>query len=164
MKKILILSDTHSFIDDAIRKYAKSHDEVWHGGDWGDVKIYDELFSINENLRGVYGNIDGQDIRSENPKGRCFTVENVKVLVTHIGGYPKRYKPDFKERIIKEKPNLVITGHSHILKVVYDQQLKHLHVNPGAAGIYGFHKVRTMVSIELNNGKIENAKIIELKK
>lgn len=161
--KVLILSDTHSYLDDAIIKYAKQHDEVWHAGDWGDVKVYDELCKLSK-VRGVYGNIDGQDIRMENPKGRCFTVENCKVLMTHIGGYPKRYKPDFKERIIKEKPQLVITGHSHILKIIYDQQLQHLHINPGAAGQHGFHKVRTMVSIEINNGKMENAKVIELKK
>jgi len=163
LKKILILSDTHGFIDDTIRKYAKSHDEIWHGGDWGTVDVYDELAAINP-VRGVYGNIDGQELRTENPKGRCFTVESVKVLMTHIGGYPKRYKPDFKERIVKEKPDLVITGHSHILKVVFDKNLNHLHINPGAAGIHGFHHVRTMVSIEVADGKISNAKVIELKK
>ena len=163
MKKILILSDTHSFIDAAILKYAASHDEIWHAGDWGDVSVFDQLSEINL-VRGVYGNIDGQTVRTVNPKGRCFTVEGVKVLMTHIGGYPKRYKPDFKERILKEEPHLVITGHSHILKVIYDHQLQHLHINPGAAGIYGFHKVRTMVSIEVADGKISNAKVIELKK
>jgi uncharacterized protein len=163
MKKILILSDTHSLLDDAIRKYAKMHDELWHAGDWGDVSVYDELVKLAP-VRGVYGNIDGQDVRSENPSGRCFTTEGVKVLMTHIGGYPKRYKPAFKERIVKEKPDLVITGHSHILKVVYDKSLKHLHINPGAVGIYGFHKVRTMVSVEISEGKISNAKVIELKK
>lgn len=163
MKKILILSDTHSYIDDTIRKYAKQHDEVWHAGDWGDIKVFEELSALAP-IRGVYGNIDGQNIRIDNPKGRCFTLEQCKVLMTHIGGYPKRYKPDFKARIIKEKPHLVITGHSHILKVIYDHDLQHLHINPGAAGIYGFHQVRTMVSIEINGAKIENAKIIELKK
>jgi putative phosphoesterase len=163
MKKILILSDTHSYIDEAIVRYAKEHDEVWHAGDWGDAKVYDRLAEIKP-VRGVYGNIDGQDIRSENPKGRFFTIEDCKVLMTHIGGYPKRYKPEFKARIVKEKPHLVITGHSHILKVMYDQELQHLHINPGAAGIYGFHQVRTMVSIEISGSKIENARIIELKK
>ncbi|MFT5723119.1 MAG: putative phosphoesterase [Bacteroidia bacterium] len=163
MKKILVLSDTHSFIDDAIRKYAKLHDEIWHAGDWGVVSLYDELAAINT-VRGVYGNIDGHDIRSDNPKGRCFTVEGVKVLMTHIGGYPKRYNAVFKQRIFREKPNLVITGHSHILKVLFDKTLNHLHINPGAAGIEGIHKVRTMVSIEVHEGKISNAKVIELKK
>ncbi|MBO6515859.1 MAG: metallophosphoesterase family protein [Bacteroidia bacterium] len=163
MKKILILSDTHSYLDDSIRKYAASHDEVWHAGDWGDCKVYDELSSLSH-VRGVYGNIDGQDIRAENPQLQCFTIEACKVLMTHIGGYPKRYKPEFKQHIVSKKPHLVITGHSHILKVVYDHKLEHLHINPGAAGIYGFHQVRTMVSIEINGSKIENAKIIELKK
>jgi len=163
MKKILILSDTHSYIDDSIRKYAKLHDEVWHAGDWGDIKVYDELVSIST-VRGVYGNIDGQDVRMDNPNGRCFTIEQCRVLMTHIGGYPKRYKPGFKARIVREKPQLVITGHSHILKVISDKRLDHLHINPGAAGIYGAHQVRTMVSIEINGSKIENAKIIELKK
>ncbi|MCO4818050.1 MAG: metallophosphoesterase family protein [Bacteroidetes bacterium] len=163
MKKVLILSDTHSLIDAPILKYAKAHDEVWHAGDWGTIDVYDQLTELTP-VKGVYGNIDGQTIRSENPKGRCFTVEGVKVLMTHIGGYPKRYNADFKERIVKEKPALVITGHSHILKVVYDHKLKHLHINPGAAGIHGFHKVRTMVSIEVAEGKISNAKVIELKK
>jgi putative phosphoesterase len=163
LKKILILSDTHSLVDDTILKYTKLHDEVWHAGDWGSVDVFDTLSAL-KTIRGVYGNIDGQDLRSENPKGRCFTVEGVKVLMTHIGGYPKRYKPDFKTRIQKEKPNLVITGHSHILKIVYDHQLNHLHINPGAAGISGSHIVRTMVSIEVDDGKISNAKVIELKK
>ena len=157
------MSDTHSFVDDAILKYTNLHDEVWHAGDWGDVAVFDTLSKL-KTVRGVFGNIDGQDVRSENPKGRCFTVEGVKVLMTHIGGYPKRYKPDFKTRIQKEKPTLVITGHSHILKIIYDHQLNHLHINPGAAGIYGLHKVRTMVSVEVDDGKISNAKVIELKK
>lgn len=163
MKKILILSDTHGFIDDAIRKYANSHDEIWHAGDWGTIAVYDALQAINP-VKGVYGNIDDHEIRTENPRGRCFTVEGVKVLMTHIGGYPGRYNKDFKQRIIKERPALVITGHSHILKVVYDKALNHLHINPGAAGIHGFHHVRTMVSIEIDDGKISNAKVIELKK
>lgn len=163
MKKILILSDTHSYIDDAIKRYAGEHDEVWHGGDWGDYRVYEALSQITK-VRGVFGNIDGLDIKRKNPEVQCFSIEQCKVLMTHIGGYPGKYKPWFEDRIKKEKPNLVITGHSHILKVIYDKKLDHLHINPGAAGIHGWQKVRTMVSIEINDGKIENARIIELKK
>lgn len=139
------------------------HDMLWHAGDWGDIKVFEELEKLAP-LYGVYGNIDGQNIRMENPKYQIFMVENCKVLMTHIGGYPKKYNPEFRKKIIEEKPNIVVTGHSHILKVMFDKELNHLHINPGAAGQYGFHQVRTMVSIEINGSKIENARVIELPK
>lgn len=163
MKKILLLSDTHGCIDDKILKYVKLADEVWHAGDIGSVTITDALKKIKP-LKAVYGNIDDKTIRSEFPLHNRFTIENIDVWITHIGGYPNRYNPKIKEAIQKKTPKLFICGHSHVLKVQYDKQLQLLHLNPGAAGNHGFHKVRTMLRFELNNGAIENLEIIELAK
>jgi len=163
VKKILLLSDTHGFIDDKILKYVKLADEVWHAGDIGTITITDSLKKIKP-LRAVYGNIDNKTIRAEFPLHNRFTIENIDVWITHIGGYPYRYNTKIKEEIQKKPPKLFICGHSHILKVQYDKQLQLLHLNPGAAGNHGFHKVRTMLRFELNNGAIENLEIIELSK
>ncbi|MGI9527677.1 MAG: metallophosphoesterase family protein [Weeksellaceae bacterium] len=163
MRKILLLSDTHSYIDDRILHYATLNDEIWHAGDIGDITVTDQLSQVKP-LRAVYGNIDGTEVRNSFPLDLYFEVEGIKVWMTHIAGYPKRYKTRVKEEIVKLKPQLVITGHSHILKVINDPQLDHLHMNPGAAGIHGFHKVRTMLQFELNQGNIENLSVIELGK
>lgn len=163
MKKILLLSDTHGCIDDKILKYVKLADEVWHAGDIGSITITDALKKIKP-LKAVYGNIDDKTIRAEFPLHNRFTIENIDVWITHIGGYPNRYNPKIKEAIKKKPPKLFICGHSHVLKVQYDKQLQLLHLNPGAAGNHGFHKVRTMLRFELNNGAIENLEIIELAK
>ncbi|MFT4523809.1 MAG: putative phosphoesterase [Bacteroidia bacterium] len=163
MRKILLLSDTHSHLDPVVLKYAPLHDELWHAGDWGSIEVFDKLSAIKP-VRGVYGNIDGQDLRMCNPKTQSFKIEDVLVLMTHIGGYPSRYKPDFLQQIKKEKPKLVITGHSHILKVVYDKAHNHLHMNPGAMGISGFHSVKTMISFEIEGNNIKNPKVIEVPK
>lgn len=163
MTKILLLSDTHSYIDDRILKYASEADEIWHAGDIGEIKVADELQAIKP-LRAVYGNVDNAAVRGEFPLNNIFCVDGVKVVMTHIGGYPGRYSARVKELLINEKPKLYICGHSHILKVMHDKKLNLLHMNPGAAGIHGFHQVRTMLRFTLDDGKIDNLEVIELGK
>ena len=161
MKKILLLSDTHSYIDDQILKFVKQADEVWHAGDVGDLKVTDTI-KKHKPLRAVYGNIDDKDARIEFPLDNKFELEGVNVWITHIGGYPGKYNQRVREDLKIEKPTLFICGHSHILKVQFDKKLNILHLNPGAAGNHGFHKVRTMLRFELTNGKIENMEVVEL--
>lgn len=161
MKKIGLLSDTHSYLDDAVFKHFENCDEIWHAGDFGNRAVIDALKSFKP-FRGVYGNIDGKDVRSECPEHLRFDCEGVDVWMTHIGGYPGRYAAAVKSIIIENSPKLFICGHSHILKVQYDQKLGLLHLNPGAAGKQGWHKVRTLMRFDLNLGKIENLEIIEL--
>ena len=163
MKKILLLSDTHSYIDDQILKFVKQADEVWHVGDVGDIEVLDILKKLKP-VRAVYGNIDNHIVRSEYPLDLKFTIENVSVWMTHIGGYPNRYDLRIREEIKVNSPKLFISGHSHILKVMFDKKLNLLHMNPGAAGKHGFHKVRTMLRFEIHNDKISNLEIIELAK
>ena len=161
MKKILLLSDTHGHLDQKIIKYIDGADEIWHSGDIGTIAVTDEI-SKKKPLRGVYGNIDGHILRSQFPENQTFNCEGVKVLMTHIGGYPGRYDTRIRKLIVKEKPRLYVCGHSHILKVMQDRKNNLLHLNPGACGIQGFHKLRTMLRFELNEGKIENLEVIEL--
>ncbi|MDG4950647.1 metallophosphatase family protein [Weeksellaceae bacterium KMM 9724] len=163
MTKILLLSDTHSYMDDRILKYASEADEIWHAGDIGEIKVADALQAIKP-LRAVYGNIDDAEVRGEFPLNNIFTVDGVKVVITHIGGYPGKYNARVKELLLTEKPKLYICGHSHILKVMHDKKLNLLHMNPGAAGIHGFHQIRTMLRFSLDNGKIDNLEVIELGK
>ena len=141
MQKILLLSDTHSYIDDAILKYVKRADEVWHAGDIGDLKVTDAIKKLKP-LRAVYGNIDNAKTRLEFPEHNRFMCEGVDVWITHIGGYPNRYDIRVKEQVIKNPPKLFISGHSHILKVIPDKKLNLLHMNPGAVGKHGLHKVK----------------------
>jgi len=163
LKKILLLSDTHSYIDNQILKFVKQADEVWHAGDIGDVIVSDTIKKIKP-LRAVYGNIDNAEIRIEFPLDNKFIVENIEVWITHIGGYPNRYSPRIRDEIKKHTPKIFISGHSHILKVMNDKKLNLLHLNPGAAGKSGFHQIRTMLRFEINNSKIENLEVIELGK
>jgi putative phosphoesterase len=163
MKKILLLSDTHSYIDDQILKFVKQADEVWHAGDIGNLTVTDTLKQLKP-LKAVFGNIDDADARSEFPLDLKFSVENVPVWITHIGGYPNRYNLRIRDEIAENPPKIFISGHSHILKVQYDKKLNLLHLNPGAAGNHGFHKIRTMLRFELENGDIKNLEIIELAK
>ncbi len=163
MKKILLLSDTHSFIDDQILKFVKQADEVWHVGDIGDLKVTDTIKKLKP-LRAVYGNIDTADARLEFPLDNKFTIENVSVWMTHIGGYPNRYNPRIREEIKINSPKIFISGHSHILKVQFDKKLNLLHLNPGAAGKHGFHQVRTMLRFIIEGENIKNMEIIELEK
>ena len=163
MKKILLISDTHGHIDKVMIKHIHLADEVWHAGDIGSMHVINEIRKIKP-LRAVFGNIDGQEIRQEFPEELYFEVEGVKVYMTHIGGYPGRYKPKVRQFIRNNPVDLFISGHSHILKILYDRQYNLLHMNPGAAGKYGFHKVRTMLRFQLNNAKINKAEIIEISK
>jgi hypothetical protein len=161
MTKILLLSDTHSFIDDQILKYVHQADEVWHAGDIGDLKVTDSIKKLKP-LRAVYGNIDDAVARLEFPLHNKFTCENVTVWITHIGGYPGKYNINIIEELTKNPPKIFIAGHSHILKVQFDKKLQCLHLNPGAAGKHGFHKVRTMLRFEIDGSDIKNMEIIEL--
>lgn len=161
MKKILLLSDTHSHIDDTILKYVKLADEVWHAGDIGDLKVTDTIQKLKP-LRAVFGNIDNHEARLEFPLNNRFFCEGVEVLITHIGGYPGRYSPAIKEEITKNPPKLFISGHSHILKVMFDKKYNCLHMNPGAAGISGFHQKRTMLRFEIDGDKIQSLEVIEI--
>lgn len=161
MKKILLLSDTHSHIDDRILAYASEADEVWHAGDIGDLKVTDDLKKVAP-LSAVFGNIDDAEVRKEFPLNQRFLCEKVDVWITHIGGYPGKYSPAIREEIRKNPPKLFISGHSHILKVMNDKSLNLLHMNPGAAGIYGFHKMRTMLRFKIDGDKIFDLEVIEL--
>jgi putative phosphoesterase len=163
MKKILLLSDTHSYIDDQILKFVNQADEVWHAGDIGDLKVTDTIKKIKL-LRAVYGNIDDALARTEFPLDNRFTVENVDVWMTHIGGYPNKYYTRIREEIKLNPPKIFISGHSHILKVQFDKKLNLLHLNPGAAGKHGFHQVRTMLRFKIDGSDIKEMEIIELEK
>lgn len=144
-------------------KAASNVDEIWHAGDWGDIEVSDVLVK-NAPVRGVYGNIDGLEIRKTYPKELYFELEGVKVYIIHIGGYPGRYHREVKAKLDRLRPDLYICGHSHILKVVRDKKLNLLHFNPGAIGLKGFHKKRTMMSFTLDNGTISDVKVLEYDK
>ncbi|MFV0418294.1 MAG: metallophosphoesterase family protein [Dysgonomonas sp.] len=161
MKKIGLLSDTHSWWDDKYVKYFEDCDEIWHAGDIGSLDLALRFESLKP-FRAVYGNIDDSKVRTTYPEFLRFTLEGVDVLITHIGGYPEKYDPRVKNILYANPPKLFITGHSHILKVMFDKKLNCLHINPGAAGKYGFHKVRTLIRFVLNSGNISDLDIIEL--
>jgi hypothetical protein len=161
LKKIILLSDTHGHLDEKILKYVRSVDEIWHAGDIGTAAVVNGISKLKM-IRGVYGNIDGHELRSQFPENQIFSCEGVKVLMTHIGGYPGRYSPRVRNLILVEKPHLYICGHSHILKVMQDRKNNLLHMNPGACGVQGFHKTRTILRFKLNQGKVENLEAIEL--
>ena len=163
MTKIGLLSDTHSFLDEKVFLHFAECDEVWHAGDFGSVEVLTKLQSFKP-LRGVYGNIDGKEIRMEMPLDLRFECEGVPVFMTHIGGYPGRYEPRVR-KILEEQPpvnGLFISGHSHILKVIPDNKLHFLHINPGACGNEGWHQVKTLVRFTLDAGKIRDLQIIEI--
>ncbi|MFD2823211.1 metallophosphoesterase family protein [Lacinutrix iliipiscaria] len=163
MKKILLLSDTHSYIDDSIIKHVKQADEVWHAGDIGDLSVTDAIKTLKP-LRAVFGNIDNDKARMEFPENNRFFCEDVDVWITHIGGYPEKYNQRVREEIKKNPPKLFISGHSHILKVMQDKKLNLLHMNPGAVGKHGFQKVRTMLRFIIDGSTIKNLEVIEFKK
>lgn len=162
-KKILLLSDTHSHIDDTILKYVNQADEVWHAGDIGDLKVTDTLKKLKP-LRAVYGNIDDDKARMEFPLHNRFNCEDVVVWITHIGGYPGKYNPSLRAELLANPPKLFICGHSHILKVMFDKKHNLLHMNPGAAGVHGFHQVRTMLRFVIDGDKIKDLEIVEIGK
>lgn len=163
MTKILLLSDTHSYMDDDILKYVKQADEVWHAGDIGNLEVSDAIKQLKP-LRAVYGNIDDAKMRVEFPENNRFMCEGVDVWITHIGGYPGAYNMRIRDDLRANPPKLFICGHSHILKVMPDKKLNLLHMNPGAAGKHGFHKVRTMLRFTIDGSKIDNLEVIEFDK
>jgi putative phosphoesterase len=163
MKKILLISDTHGYIDDRIIQYAKESDETWHAGDIGELKVVDELKKVTT-LRAVHGNIDNSKIRAEYAENLRFKIEDMKIWITHIGGYPNKYNQRIRQEIYNDPPDIFICGHSHILKVINDNKLNLLHINPGAIGKHGFHLVRTMIRFEIIKSKIQNLEVIEFKR
>ena len=161
MKKIGLLSDTHGYLDDKVFKYFEDRDEIWHAGDFGTLELAEQLANFKP-LRGVYGNIDGKDIRHIYPEHLRFNCEEVDVWMTHIGGYPDRYSSLIKPEIYTKSPDLFICGHSHILKVIYDKKIHCLHINPGAAGKQGWHKQRTLIRFCISEKKIHTLEVVEL--
>lgn len=163
MTRIGLISDTHGFLDETVFRYFRDCHQIWHAGDFGNINIAEELGQKSGlQVRGVYGNIDGNDIRSVYPEELAFDCEDVRVFMKHIGGYPGRYAPGVKKRIIEEKAALFISGHSHILKVQYDEGLQCLHMNPGAAGKQGWHKVRTIIRFVIDGNQMKDCEVIEL--
>ena len=163
MKRIGLLSDTHSYLHPKVFEHFNECDEIWHAGDIGNISIIDELSKFKK-TRAVYGNIDGKEIRMVCPKNQRFMCEEIDVWITHIGGYPNRYSKDVAELIKSNPPNLFISGHSHILKVMFDKKLNLLHMNPGAAGKYGVHKVITMLRFIIVGKEVKDLEVIELTK
>ena len=161
MLRILLLSDTHSYVDDSILSHAANADEIWHAGDFGNMEIVEQLRKVKP-LRGVWGNIDGREIRTEFPLDNRFTIEGLNVWMTHIGGYPGHYERRVRTLLTTHRPGLFICGHSHILRVMRDPKFDMLCMNPGAAGISGFHKMRTMLRFEIHNSAIGRVEAIEL--
>jgi putative phosphoesterase len=161
MTRIGLISDTHSYLDDAVFKHFENCDEIWHAGDFGNIELADKLAAFKP-LKCVYGNIDGQDIRSTYPLNLRFKCEDVDVWMTHIGGYPGKYAPAVRPEIYANPPQLFITGHSHILKVMFDKKINCLHLNPGAAGKQGWQKVRTLMRFAIDGNKIQDLQVIEL--
>lgn len=160
MINIGILSDTHGFVHPRVLEFFKSVDEIWHAGDLG-PGVMEQVMAIKP-FRAVWGNIDDQLTRCQLKEYELFTVEEVRVLMIHIGGYPGRYTPAAKQLILREKPTLFISGHSHILKVIYDQQFSMLHINPGAAGRYGWHKSFTAIRMKVEGDQMKNLEVLDI--
>jgi hypothetical protein len=161
MTRIGLISDTHSFLDNAVFTHFKECDEIWHAGDFGDIALMQALENFKP-LKAVYGNIDAVEIRWKAPEILQFTCEDVPVFMTHIGGYPGHYAPGIKKQLQTAKPKLFISGHSHILKIMYDESLQCLHMNAGAAGKSGWHKIRTLIRFAIDGDKIKDCEVIEL--
>ena len=162
MTRIGLLSDTHNFLDPSVAEHFKNCDEIWHGGDFGTIAIAESLKKIKP-LKGVYGNIDGYDVRSVYTEQMVFFCEDVKVMIRHIGGYPPRYNPETKKELLIHQPQLLISGHSHILKIMFDEKLNCLYMNPGAAGKHGWHKIQTLIRFAIDGKEIKDCEVIELK-
>jgi uncharacterized protein len=161
MVRIGLISDTHNYLDDAVFRHFDRCDEIWHAGDFGTAAIADKLKAFKP-LKGVYGNIDGHDIRIGYPEKLRFRCEEIEILMTHIGGYPGRYAPAIRSELITQPPQLFVCGHSHILKVIYDDKLSCLHMNPGAAGKSGWHKVRTVIRFVIDGKDMKQCEVVEL--
>jgi uncharacterized protein len=164
MPTIGLISDTHGYLDPRVIEHFKDCDEIWHAGDFGTLELADQLQNLKP-LKGVYGNIDGKELRQIFPKDLRWNTEGLNIWMTHIGGYPDHYAPEVKKIITLDPPDIFICGHSHILRVMADKKLNNMiYINPGAAGREGFHKVRTILKFDIRGGKIENMKAIELGK
>jgi len=161
MKRIGLLSDTHAYWDERYAKYFSECNEIWHAGDIGSMELVMRLQEIAP-LRAVHGNIDGGDIRRMFPEKLRWTCEDADILMTHIGGYPGKYDPRIRQQLYERPPQLFISGHSHILKVQFDPQLKLLHINPGAAGLQGWQTVRTLVRFSVDKGEFKDLEVIEI--
>lgn len=161
MTRIGIISDTHSTLDERVFSFFKDCDEVWHAGDIGSEEVLDQLARFKP-LRAVYGNIDSHEIRNRIPRELIFSCEQVRVYMTHIGGYPGRYDKYAYAALMRHRPKLFVCGHSHILKVMYDKKLNLLHINPGAEGNFGFHQKRTMVRMVIDGENMKDLEVIEL--
>jgi uncharacterized protein len=161
MKKVGILSDTHGFLNPKLVEFFKDCDEIWHAGDWGDIETFDKLEKFKP-LRTVWGNIDGRELRLVMPEVNRFKIEELSVCILHIGGYPEKYSPQFKKELILAKPDLMICGHSHVLKVMRDKRLDLMHMNPGAAGIKGFHGVCTALRLKIEGNRMFDLEVWEV--
>jgi uncharacterized protein len=161
MTRIGIISDTHGFLDENVFTHFAKCDEIWHGGDFGNIQLAEKLSSF-KTLKGVYGNIDAADIRLEFPEQLVWHCEEVKIMMRHIGGSPPRYNPETKKQLVMHQPQLFIAGHSHILKVIYDEKINCLHINPGAAGKTGWHKMRTIIRLAIDGKEMKDCEVIEL--
>ena len=164
MVKIGVLSDTHSYLDDQILKHLRSCDVIFHAGDIGNMEVLEKIEALGKPTHAVYGNIDDDQVRKACPEHLTTTIDGVKFLMIHIAGKPGWYYPNVRDLIQKEKPKVFICGHSHIVRVQYFEKLKHLHINPGACGKHGFHKVRTLLTFHIEEGKPTEMKLIELEK
>jgi len=161
MTRIGLISDTHNYLDESVFKHFENCDEIWHAGDFGTVETAERLKEFKL-LKGVYGNIDGYDVRSFYPEKLAWTCEEVNVYMTHIGGHPNKYAPGIKQELLTNKAKLFISGHSHILKIIYDNTINCLHINPGAAGNQGWHKIKTIVRFAIDGSNIKDCEVIEL--
>jgi putative phosphoesterase len=161
MKRIGLISDTHGWLDEAVFSHFSDCDEIWHAGDFGSHEVVKALEAFKP-LRGVSGNIDDRTLRCQFPEVLRFRCEEVAVLMIHIGGYPGKYTPLAKRAIMSDAPRLFISGHSHILKIMFDEQYQCLHMNPGAAGKQGWHRVRTLIRFEVDGAEMRNCEVIEL--
>ncbi len=177
MTRIGLISDTHGYLDEAVFRHFENCDQVWHAGDFGNIDLANKLSvqwsdrdsqkvgtSSQAKFRGVYGNIDGTEIRTIYPEQLVFMCEEVKVMLRHIGGSPPKYNPETRKELLEHKPQLFISGHSHILKIMYDEKIGCLHMNPGAAGKHGWHKVRTLIRFIIDGKEMKNCEVIELEK
>lgn len=162
MTRVGLLSDTHSYFDPQLKDVFAECDVIWHAGDVGNVAVWDQLTALQKPLTGVYGNIDGKDIRIISPLEQTWRVEEMKIYMIHIGGYPGHYPSRIRQRLEEIKPDIFVCGHSHILKVMYDHTLQLLHLNPGACGYEGFHKVRTALRFSIDGNKVTDMQVLEL--
>jgi uncharacterized protein len=165
MTRIGLISDTHGFLDSSVFRHFEKCDEIWHAGDFGTIDLATQLIKESgRQIKGVYGNIDGNDIRTIYPEQLVFMCEEVKVMMRHIGGSPPKYNPETRKELALHQPQLFISGHSHILKVMYDDKINCLHMNPGAVGKHGWHKVRTLIRFVIDGKDMKDCKVIELGK